>query len=302
MNNIENQPVVNRCDICPIPREYAPKPIFNHRYGDYVVLRPNEKSCQKLQKLAHKITGLIGNELMLPPEDFFTSDKSSMHLTLAMPLAPLSRSMVTELLSQIKDHAGNGPILFDLIFRGPNSGGSCNFAFGAPNFAPGFDIRLRKPSKSWYDHNSEAAHQKITNLAGKIQEFCESQNLVDSKKNINGKCNKFNPHISLGKMRGSESCKALHDRQAHRSLAQTALNHLASKGVEASKEFECGKAGHDNCTRLSLCFDKVEILRVDALENISMNHILAKLDLTTNEAVIGKSLPGCRHRNNEAAI
>lgn len=40
-----------------------------HRYGDYVVLKPDAESCQTLKQLAEKAGALINSELGLYPGD-----------------------------------------------------------------------------------------------------------------------------------------------------------------------------------------------------------------------------------------
>lgn len=275
-----------RCSLCPTYAGYSPKPIPTHRYGDYVVLKPDAASRQKLQQLAQKASSLIQTEVGLYPEELTTFDADKMHLTLAMPLSPMNKSEATQLINKIKTEVDGGPITFDVVFKGPKEGGSFGFSFTSPNYAPGFDIRLREPQVELTGRSNKKAHQKMVTLASKIQNFCYTRGLVDSNKNTNGKCNNFNPHISLGKLGNRDASKQLHRRQAHRSDDQHALSHLMSKAV----------ATMNGGSIMPLQFNKVEILRVDSLENhTSATHQLASLDLNSKKTTIKDHFPSCSH-------
>lgn len=289
-----------RCPSCATPEGYVQKPIPTHKYGDYVILRPDEESTRKLEQLAKATGNLIQEQLGLPPGEVVVNPSDRMHLTLAMPLNPLSKDEALGLLSAIRAKViENGMdhklVKFDLVFRGQKDGGSSGFSFTSPNFAPGFDIRLKEPAKAYNGHNEGSPHAAMSSLAGKIQEYCETKHLVSLERNENGKCNSFNPHISLGKLNSHEVCKKLHNRVQHRPEGAAAMSHLAS--VRASDTFKCADSSHRHCSTLPLRFKTIEILRVDSDEGeMGAPHLLARYDLTNDQMAMVASFPTCSHK------
>ncbi len=289
-----------RCPLCPTPEGYVQKPIPTHKYGDYVILRPDEESSARLERLAGGAERLIREQLKLATGDVLVNSSDRMHLTLAMPLHPLSRDEAYGLLKAIRaevlSHDMDArPLAFDLVFRGQNDGGSCGFSFTSPNFAPGFDIRLKEPSKAYLGHNKESSLAKMSGLAAKTQAYCEAKGLVSRERNEDGKCNPFNPHISLGKLGSHEVCKSLHNRVQHRTEGAAAMSHLAS--VMASDAFKCADKSHRHCSVLPLRFKAIEILRVDSDEGeAGKTACLARYDLVKDEMAMASCFPACSHQ------
>jgi len=266
--------VSERCPICPVPAGYVQKPVPTHRYGDYVILKPSAESAAKLEQLAGLMGHVIQREAKLPLGALKVHKAEDMHLTLAMPLKPMTSHEVGSLVVCLND-LYRRPLQFDVVFRGSNSGGNYGFSFSSPNYAPGFDLRL-KSSDPHNGHNVDNPHEKMTTLAGLVQAYCQENHLVSLDRSPDGTCNSFSPHITLGKIKNQPACKALHDRASH-DADHSKLAHIAGK--EAAKAFIC--QAHKHCELLTLCFDKVEILRIDAKEGESAIHNkLAVLDLT----------------------
>lgn len=264
--------------------------IPNHQYGDYVVLRPDAASCQRLKQLGLQIQDVFHSQ-NLDHLGASISDPEHMHLTLAMPLSPMNKTQARNLINYALAGA-TGPLNFNVIFRSPSTGGNNSFTFSSMNYAPSFNILLNKNDVAFQNFNSNSTHNLMTNLATKIQTYCQEYNLVDTAKNASGECNKFHPHITLGKI-DEDRAKILHDRYEHRNEDQQALSHLAS--TTAAKYF---KQKH-GIEVLPLTFDKIEILRCDKMKGQSDNKttVLESFDLKTNQWAEGE-FPTCMHINH----
>jgi len=268
------------------------------KYGDYVVLRPNQPSCDQLSKLAATTKNLVINQANLHKTEVQENSADKMHLTLAMPLNPMTRDRALDLINFIRSGESSSPYQFDLVFRGKESGGSEGFSFTSPNFAPGFDIRFKDPNKAYNGHNSQNPYTRLCSIASKVQGYCILNQMVDLNKNEDGKCNPFFPHITLGKLTNAAACKTLHNRVQHTPGAPS-LSHLAN--VNAANQFLCTEIGHRHCNTLPLQFEKIEILRVDAADGEpGKSYCLASLDLKTNQIFLANFFPECVHNRPES--
>lgn len=284
----------NHCPHCPLPT-HAPKPHKTHRYGDYIILRPDAESRKKLSEIGKLMKEVIQTETNISPDQILLNDPENFHLTLAMPLKPMKREELLACMRTIKENAPSGGIQFDVIFRGSNDGGNYGFAFSSPNYAPGFDIRLNKAAKDNANHPTIAQHAALERIAAKVQAFCESNDLVDTSSNADGKCNTFKPHISLGKFKEESASKAAHIRAQH-TPEKSALSHLVSK--DAGKLENCPVPTHKFCNKVKLKFEAVEILRVDAEDGGSHKTTkLSTLNLSTKEVETLLKIPGCEHKS-----
>ncbi|MCE2983222.1 MAG: hypothetical protein LW832_06615 [Parachlamydia sp.] len=135
----------------------------------------------------------------------------------------------------------------------------------------------------------------ITTIAKQIQSHCVEKELVDKKRNGNGHCNPFKPHMTLGQVTSQEDCKTLHHRVSHSQEKQ--LSHLVS--TQAGKAFSCQK-NHRSCNALPLEFERIEILRCDSKEGeAGQTTCLASYDIQSKQANILPQFPGCLHVKNK---
>ncbi|MCE2981997.1 MAG: hypothetical protein LW832_00380 [Parachlamydia sp.] len=61
MEPISNIKYPDHCSLCPIKGE--PKPLVDHKYGDYVILKPTASSSENLKKLAAIYKDVLIQEL-----------------------------------------------------------------------------------------------------------------------------------------------------------------------------------------------------------------------------------------------
>ncbi|MBA2367895.1 MAG: hypothetical protein H0V82_02585 [Candidatus Protochlamydia sp.] len=278
------------CPIC--PSNGVSKAIPDHKYGDYIILKPNEASCHEINKLSQIYKSVLINEIPQIEQNIKINSTDEMHLTLAMPLRAMKRKEVADLLNRL-NQVTNQSQTFDMIFRDPKKEGSYRCVFGSPNYSPNFDIRLSKPAQNYYDHHAISSHDNLMDLADNIHKYCEENKLVDISRNSDGSCNAFKPHISLGKITGENACELLHNREKH-SQGQKQLSYLVSS--EASKVFGCKKQ-HKHCSSLPLKFDRIEILRCDSQKGVDhQTTCLGSLDLNSKTISLAKQFPGCNHK------
>ncbi len=289
------EPSNQRCELCPAPLNANNKSIPTHKYGDYIILRPSEKSCEKLKELGIIYNKILVNEIPGIEKHIQLTSPNDFHLSLATPLKAMKRVDVNDLLIELKTINYDSVKIFDIIFRDPKNEGSYGCVFGSPNYSPSFDIRLTSPSKNYNGHNSIESYKGLNQIGTIIQSYCRDKNLVDKSRNENGCCNEFKAHISLGKIKDEKCCKFLHERNNHFNKAfSKPLSYLVS--TDANKTFQCN-SNHKHCPTISIEFDKIEILRCDSEKGGShKTTCLASLDLKTGFAKTIDQFPGCEHK------
>jgi hypothetical protein len=272
LKNREKGKKILRCSRCKAKNEIA-KIRTLHKYGDYVVLKPDAASQQKLRKLGVLVSEVITNQLPQLSGKVRLNDPSTMHLTLAMPLHPMTAQEINRLLDTVSAQHPL-PYQFDLVFRDPNTTGSYGFALSSPNYSPHFDVRLHKPHQNHLNHQAKQEYASLVGLAEKIQNHCHAHQLVDLARSPDNRCHVFKPHITLGSLTDQGSCQILHKQVKHTKSARS-LAHLVSQ--KAASLFIC--EDHQKCSRLSLRFDKLEVRRCDNRSGKMITKTLAVIDL-----------------------